>query len=277
METLEQPNVPSWTTDDVKDFMDTHRPDTFNLIDVRTAAEYEQMHLPGAHLIPLPDLPERLGEIDRYKHTIVYCRSGRRSLSASAILLGAGLTDVFNMAGGINMWEGLVSEGPPEAGASLFAGTKNHIERIFVAWVIKDGLCSFYAGLKNQTDDEEAAALFDELTHESEEHKNSLLALYKQIGGPTDIRSLGLPIPEDDLGEIMEGGVRIADALKWAKGKDMVDTLDYLISLESNSYDLYIKMGKMATDDNSRKVYQHLATEEKNHLVRLSELLDERL
>ncbi|MCX6525243.1 MAG: rhodanese-like domain-containing protein, partial [Actinobacteria bacterium] len=33
------------------------------LIDVRMPDEYQEAHVPGAILIPLPELPERLGEL----------------------------------------------------------------------------------------------------------------------------------------------------------------------------------------------------------------------
>ena len=41
--------------------------------------EYAEGHLPGATLIPLDELPARLGELDRGKPTLVYCRSGNRA------------------------------------------------------------------------------------------------------------------------------------------------------------------------------------------------------
>jgi len=41
-------------------------------LDVRQPKEYEQQHLPGAKLIPLGELEERLGELDPEKPTIVY-------------------------------------------------------------------------------------------------------------------------------------------------------------------------------------------------------------
>lgn len=61
-----------WTPEKVKEFLKGKDPDSYNLIDVRQPKEFEEMHLPGAKLIPLAQLPERIKEIDPRKPTIVY-------------------------------------------------------------------------------------------------------------------------------------------------------------------------------------------------------------
>ena len=58
--------------DEVRAFLQDHRPDDYNLVDVRQPKEYEQAHLPGALLIPLGDIPDGLGALDPKKPTIVY-------------------------------------------------------------------------------------------------------------------------------------------------------------------------------------------------------------
>lgn len=60
------------SADEVHRFLAGHEPERYNLIDVRQPGEYERGHLPGARLIPLPELNGRLDEIDRGKPTIVY-------------------------------------------------------------------------------------------------------------------------------------------------------------------------------------------------------------
>jgi rhodanese-related sulfurtransferase len=64
--------VKSLTTDEVKTFMQGKDIDQYNLLDVRQPGEYESEHIPGSKLVPLPDLNDRLGEIDPHKPTIVY-------------------------------------------------------------------------------------------------------------------------------------------------------------------------------------------------------------
>jgi rhodanese-related sulfurtransferase len=60
------------TADEVRAFLRDHRPGEYNLVDVREPKEYERAHLPGARLISLADLPDRLGELDPTKPTIAY-------------------------------------------------------------------------------------------------------------------------------------------------------------------------------------------------------------
>ncbi len=42
------------------------------ILDVRQPKEYEESHIPGATLIPLPELPDRMSELDPGKTTLVY-------------------------------------------------------------------------------------------------------------------------------------------------------------------------------------------------------------
>jgi rhodanese-related sulfurtransferase len=77
------------------------------LLDVRTPGEYtsETGHLEGALLIPVQELQQRIGELDRYKgRTIIaYCRSGHRSAQATGLLNSRGFT-TLNMEGGVLRW-----------------------------------------------------------------------------------------------------------------------------------------------------------------------------
>ena len=75
----------------------------FVLLDVREPHEFEICHLDG-QLIPLGDLPGRLGELDRDAHVVVHCRSGGRSAKAVEILRGAGFENAWNVNGGILAW-----------------------------------------------------------------------------------------------------------------------------------------------------------------------------
>ncbi|MFZ5998527.1 MAG: rhodanese-like domain-containing protein [Nitrospirota bacterium] len=64
--------VSSMTAEEVRKFLRERNPDTYNLVDVRQPQEYERGHLPGAQLIPVGELPNRLNEIDPNKPTVVY-------------------------------------------------------------------------------------------------------------------------------------------------------------------------------------------------------------
>ncbi|MHA2273255.1 MAG: rhodanese-like domain-containing protein [Candidatus Hodarchaeales archaeon] len=80
---------------------------TLLILDVRTLEEFEEGHIISSVLIPLADLEDRADELPTDNHTpiLVYCRSGGRSASASAILVSMGYDQVYNLVGGFLAWK----------------------------------------------------------------------------------------------------------------------------------------------------------------------------
>ena len=64
--------VSTWSSEKIRKFLQEKNPEEFNLVDVRTPKEYEGGHLPGARLIPVGEVANRLSELDPNKPTIVY-------------------------------------------------------------------------------------------------------------------------------------------------------------------------------------------------------------
>jgi rhodanese-related sulfurtransferase len=73
------------------------------LIDVRADHEWGVGRIPGAAHVPLPELPQRLDEIDQDRPVVVYCRGGNRSSMATAALTDAGY-DAVKLSEGIVGW-----------------------------------------------------------------------------------------------------------------------------------------------------------------------------
>ncbi|MBS4190010.1 rhodanese-like domain-containing protein [Bacillus sp. FJAT-49705] len=73
-----------------------------NVIDVRSVEEFNEGHIPGATLIPLPELEGRIDELDKDQHYLIICRSGNRSAQASEILIENGFKHVSNVEKGMN-------------------------------------------------------------------------------------------------------------------------------------------------------------------------------
>jgi len=75
------------------------------VIDVRTAEEYAEGHLPNATSIPVQELPGRLSDVEalvggnKSRAIVVYCATGRRAATAKATLDGAGFSHVVNGGG----------------------------------------------------------------------------------------------------------------------------------------------------------------------------------
>jgi sulfur-carrier protein adenylyltransferase/sulfurtransferase len=81
------------------------------LLDVREPHEWEIAHIEGARLIPLGQLPERLGELDGHAEIVTHCHRGVRSMKALNILKAAGFNRVRSLAGGIDAWADRVEVG----------------------------------------------------------------------------------------------------------------------------------------------------------------------
>jgi len=93
------PEVDVQTVAEIKDREDVY------VLDVREQWEYDEGHIPGVVLIPLGEVPNRLGEIPTDKNVIVTCRTGNRSGQATDFLRQNGFDNVHNMQGGIVAWE----------------------------------------------------------------------------------------------------------------------------------------------------------------------------
>lgn len=84
------------------------RGDKFVLVDVREPHEVQIASIPSAILIPLGEMPKRLGELDPEAEIVVHCKGGVRSAKAQGIMREAGFKNVLNMKGGILAWSDTV-------------------------------------------------------------------------------------------------------------------------------------------------------------------------
>jgi molybdopterin/thiamine biosynthesis adenylyltransferase/rhodanese-related sulfurtransferase len=78
--------------------------ESIDLIDVREPYEWEADRIDGARLISLGDIPAAIGRVSSDRPTVLYCRSGSRSLQAARHLASVGRTNVASLAGGIDRW-----------------------------------------------------------------------------------------------------------------------------------------------------------------------------
>jgi rhodanese-related sulfurtransferase len=77
------------------------------VLDVRSGDEFAAGHLRDAKNIPLADLSNRIGELDKAKNrtVVVVCQSGTRSDKAVRQLAAAGFADVWSLDGGVTAWQ----------------------------------------------------------------------------------------------------------------------------------------------------------------------------
>lgn len=81
------------------------------LVDVRTAKEYSEGHIPGATNIDVnaPDFEEKIKVLNKEENIAIYCRSGRRSKMAAEKLTAAGYR-VIELNTGFLSWDGEVEK-----------------------------------------------------------------------------------------------------------------------------------------------------------------------
>lgn len=86
--------------------------DAPRVLDVRTPAEFETAHIPGAYNVPLDTLREHRTELRRHldEDVVLVCRSGARAAQAEEALAGVGLPGLRVLDGGMVAWE---SSGAP--------------------------------------------------------------------------------------------------------------------------------------------------------------------
>lgn len=91
--------IPEISIDDLGPALDDGAP----LVDVRNVDEYAGGHIPGAYLIPLHDLDDRLADLPSGRPLHVVCKSGARSTAAVEKLRDRGI-DAVSVAGGTDGW-----------------------------------------------------------------------------------------------------------------------------------------------------------------------------
>ncbi|HEY8532397.1 MAG TPA: rhodanese-like domain-containing protein [Micromonospora sp.] len=79
-------------------------PDDAYLLDVREHDEWTAGHAPGAHHLPMTELPARLAEVPTEGDVVVVCRSGGRSARVVAYLIQNGWDNVRHLDGGMQSW-----------------------------------------------------------------------------------------------------------------------------------------------------------------------------
>lgn len=102
LETDQPMPIAEITADQLKKEMASSHPPF--LLDVRNQDEFDERRIEGSHLIPLPVLAQRFGELDPGRDMVVHCRLGGRSAKAIEFLQSKGFTKLRNLVGGIEAY-----------------------------------------------------------------------------------------------------------------------------------------------------------------------------
>ncbi len=249
--------------------------DAFTLLDVRQPGEYEAEHLPGAKLIPLPELGSRLPELDPDRPTVVYCAIGGRSRVAAQVLAAKGFREVLNLSGGIKAWNSQKAVGPEDLGLQLFSGNESPEETLMTAYSLEEGLREFYLSMAAQVKTENARRLFDQLSDIEVKHQDRIFNEYRRISG-------GAPTREEFVQNVvasgMEGGLTTQDYLRLYQPDLEVpgEVVSLAMAIEAQALDLYQRAADRAGTMESKNVLMQIANEERTHLEQLGALFEKR-
>jgi rhodanese-related sulfurtransferase/rubrerythrin len=260
--------VPAWDMNRAREHVASEPADSYQLVDVRSAQEFAEGHIPGAINLPLQELGLRFRELDPGKLTLVNCFSGGRAGNATAFLKQRGFSQVFNI-GGMRDWNGMVASGAPEAGMAIFEAAQGLDPAVALARQLELGAQRFYLALAEHFEDQGVRPFFEELAEGEVYHVRALDEAYARITG--DSQPPALPEGEGDVSDLMEGGVSIARALEWARSRPVSDVLEFLVAMEANAHDRYLHVARQL-EGPAREVFQRLGEAERVHQQQLLEL-----
>ncbi len=265
--------VKSFDADDARAYMKKRKSDDFILLDVRQPREYEKGHIPGAKLVPLPTLTQRLKQIDPEKGIIVYCAVGGRSRVAAQMLTAHGYGEVYNLKGGFKGWEGQTAIGDEFQGLDLFKGKETPLKFLVVAYSLEKGLRDFYLSMERKVENREARSLFKKLADIEISHQERILREYRRLSEENISRE---DFEQKKVFPAVEGGLTTQEYVKLFPA-DLESTehiIELAMSIEAQALDLYQRAAANTSDTESRKVLLQIASEEISHLELLGKLLD---
>jgi sulfur-carrier protein adenylyltransferase/sulfurtransferase len=253
------------TPEQLRQFIQEHDEKSYLLLDVRQPDEYEDFHIPGARLIPLPDLVQTVDSLPADKALIFYCHVGGRSLAAASMaeeeIQGAG--DIYNLSGGIMAWDQATVSDQPDV--RLFDG-QTTLEMFRTAMNLEKGAMRFYTHIRGAYPEQTWSEVFGRLAkaeiahaktvHEALEQRDAELAPFE-------------PLFEGLDGEVLEGGLPLKDAmtqLASAEEQTCLRMLEMALKIEYTAYDLYRNLAHQLSESEGSEVFLSIAQAEKEHM-----------
>jgi len=226
--------------EEARRFLAEHPEGSYTLLDVRQPWEYEERHLPGAILIPLGELPGRVQELGPEKPLLTYCAAGGRSRAAAQLLNSLGFRQIYNLAGGIQAYDGRTTQGPVELNLELVRGEESPAEALTLAYGMEGALQAFYEAVAREARDPELAAFCRRMVQVEQAHRDRIAARYGELPGAD---GAGLRAAATDL---LEGGFRLPEFLAQNAPylQNLPAALELALMVETQALDLYVRLGR---------------------------------
>ncbi len=266
-------SIKDMTAEELRRFIQDHHENAYALIDVRQPGEYEQGHIPGARLVPLPELVQTVESLPSEKQLVFYCHSGGRSMAAAAMAEeeGIGAGDLINLSGGIMAWDGGIAEDYPHV--QLFNWQATVSDMLLTAMNLEKGALNFYNQVHTRHAEAPWVAVFAELAKAEMGHARTVYRLWRQIetdGDDFDTIFDGLS------GEVLEGGMELDTALEklnTLKGPECLRLIEMALKIEYAAFDLYHTMANRVSAKDAQEAFITIAQAEKAHMHSLSKAI----
>ena len=258
--------------EELRRYIGDHDEKDYLLVDVRQPGEYGDGHIPGARLLPLPELAGKMDTLPRNLDLVFYCRSGVRSLVAS-IMAGEefGTSGIYNLSGGILSWDGAVAEIPPQV--RIFDKQVTPEELYMTAMNLEKGAMNFYMTVDIRYGGETWSDVFGRLAEAEIGHALAVYRLWRK--GRTGVDDFDT-VFAGLSGNVLEGGMTLPEALDRAAapgGRTCVHLMELALHIEYAAFDLYRAMADRAENPETRDVFLKIAQAEKSHMNILIEAL----
>jgi len=256
-----------------KQYIEENPLGSITVLDVRQPAEYEAGHIPGAQLVPLPEIKDRMNEIDRAKPVVVYCAIGGRSRVAAQMMAGENFREVYNLSGGFKAWQDNKAIGPEESGLQIFDGSERVEDVLIVSYSLEMGLREFYLAMIPRVTEPAARELFEKLAEIEIHHQDRIFSEYCKVTGTTPPRT---DFEKKIVVSSMEGGLTTDQFLHIynADLESAADVIGLAMTIEAQALDMYTRASRRAPDARCSSVLRQIALEEQAHLKQLGKLMD---
>ncbi len=251
--------------EELRRYINNHNETDYLLVDVRQPGEYEEGHIPGARLLPLPELVRKMDTLPQGLDLVFYCHSGARSMAASVIAEEEfGTTGIYNLNGGILSWDGAVAENPPQV--RIFDKQAAPEELYMTAMNLERGAMNFYMTVDMRYGGETWSDVFGRLAEAEIGHALAVYRLWRKgRAGVDDFDTVFTGLS----GNVLEGGMTLAEALDKAAaagGRTCVHLMELALHIEYSAFDLYRAMADQAESPEAREAFLKIAQAEKSHM-----------
>lgn len=271
MDNLEFKNL---TAEKLRELRETQPEKSYLLIDVRQPSEYEQGHIPGARLMPLPEVETGLFSLPSDRDLIFYCQNGGRSQWAAS-LAGEGEVSektVYNLMTGITGWEDKILPGYPRV--QIFEKDETLEQQLNTAMNLEKGAWLFYQTIMDRFRDDPIRPTLEQLAIAEKAHASLIYRSWKEFH--TDLPPFDR-IYQDLSGNILEGGQSFEDAcrlLQEAERQGSPAVIELAMTIEYCAFDLYRSMAEQTKNADASPTFLSIAQAEKAHLRVLTRALN---